>query len=466
VADDRGMFRSRIPRTLLRGAAAAGLTLLATAGAAHAGPPGTWTQVTGRDGGTKTIDEVGLERTGDGVLHVLWTHEPGAGPATVRHSAVAADTKALSGPDQVLQYSGGVNNSVDLVAGPGGGLRAFFAGIGGSLTERLATATAGADGKTWTVQPSPASKAAGGKPVYAANGIGATLGLDGMPFAAWGDSAPGANGLHAGLDAHDPDQQLAGATPVDPTVAVDSRTGHVVAAWNSLDGGNAQARGVAPAGAPVAVPASGARQLGQRVSATGRIGGDGVWIAYSAGENEFLGRPAVWRFGAPQPKVLSRATGARFTGVAAAPGGRLWVFWARRDTLLATRSNATVTRFGRTVSLTAPKGTSSIFSLNGEGSQGPLDLLALVQKGGVPGYWHQRVLPGLTLTARKKTGGKVAFKVTDAAEPVKGAKIALGKGSKLTSANGTATFAIAPGHHEAKAGKVGYAPDSVRVRVK
>jgi hypothetical protein len=455
-------------RTALRGGLAAALALMATAGAAEAGPPGKWTQVTGQDGGTKSIDEIGLERTGDGVLHVLWPHEPGAGPATVRHTALSADAKALSGPDQVFQYAGGVNNSVDLVAGPGGGLRAFFAGLGGPLTDRLATASAAADGKTWIVQPTPASNGVKGtgKPVYAANGIGAALALDGTPFTVWGDSAPGANGLHAGLSATDPDQQIAGAAPVDPGVAVDSKTGQVVAAWNSLDGGNAQARGIAPAGGPVAVPASGARQVGQRVSATGRIGGDGVWIAYSAGTGEFLGRPALWRFGASRPRVLSSKKGARFTAVAAAPGGRLWVFWARRNMLFATRSNAKVTRFGRTVPVKPPKGTSSLFSLNGEGSRGPLDVLALVQKGGAAGYWHQRVLPGLTLSAKQKKGGKVVLKVTDAGDPVKGAKVALGNGSELTGAKGTASFTIAPGRHQAKASKAGYAPDSARVRVK
>jgi hypothetical protein len=455
-------------RTALRGGLAAALALMATAGVAQAGPPGKWTQVTGQDGGTKSIDEIGLERTGDGVLHVLWPHEPGAGPATLRHSALSADARALSGPDQVFQYPGGVNNSVDLVAGPGGGVRAFFAGLGGPLSDRLATATAGADGKSWTAQPTPASNGVKGtgKPVYAANGIGAALGLDGTPFAVWGDSAPDANGLHAGLSATDPDQQIAGAAPVDPAVAVDSKTGQVVAAWNSLDGKDAQARAVAPAGGAVALPASGARQVGQRVSATGRIGGDGVWIAYSSGSNEFLGRPALWRFGAPQPKLLSSKKGARFTSVAAAPGGRLWVFWARRDVLCATRSNSKVSRFGRVVSLKPPKGASTIFSLAGDGARGPLDLLALVQKGGVPGNWHQRLLPGLTLTAKQGKGAKVVVKVTDAGDPVKGAKVALGNRSKPTGANGTASFTIAPGRHQAKASKAGYAPDSARLRVK
>jgi len=441
------------------------LTLLATAGAAEAGPPGKWTQVTGEDGGTADTNEIGLERTADGVLHVLWTRQPTTGPGQVRHSAISADAKSLSGPDGLFEYANSVNDAVDLVAGPGGGLRAFYAGLaeGDPLTEHLATATAGPDGKTWT-PPVLASNgsAAGGKPVYAALGIGAAVGRDGTAFSAWGDPM---NGFHVGLSASDPDQVIAGGTPVDPNLAVDSQSGQVVLLWNSVDADNAMARPIAPAGSAMTVPGSGSRQIGQRVSATGRIGAGGIWVGYSSGTTEFLGKPALWRFGAPKAKVVAGSQGARFTSVAAAPGGKLWMFWARGNIVFAARSNAAASRFGQVVSLRPPKGTSSLFALYGEGSRGPLDLLLNTSWSTGVGFWHQRVLPGLTLTTELTQVGFV-FKVTDAGAPVIGATVKVGSTKAKTGKKGTVGFRLRAGRYKATASKAFYAPTSTRVRVR
>ena len=85
---------------------------------------------------------------------------------------------------------------------------------------------------------------------------------------------------------------------------------------------------------------------------------------------------------------------------------------SRRSTPLARirrrRSSAQI------VSIKPPKGTGAIYRLNGEGSRGPLDLLVLAEAKGGLGYFHQRILPGLTFTAKPKTvrrGKKVTFRV-------------------------------------------------------
>jgi hypothetical protein len=445
-------------------ALAAALALAAAPDPAEAGPPGKWTQVTGKDGGTSDRDQIGLERTAEGVLHVLWTREASPGPGQVRHSAISASAKVVAGPDSVFEYPGGVNGSVELVAGPGGGLRAFFAGLapGNAVTEHLATATAGPDGRSWTA-PTLASNGTevGGKPVYAALGIGAVIGLDGTAFSAWGDPM---GGFHIGLSAGDPDQFIAEGSPVDPALAVDSTSGLVVLVWNSVTGNSALARPIAPPGDAVILPRSGSTQFGQRVSATGRIGADGIWAGYSSGTNLFLGKPALWRLGARRAKIVSNEPGARFTGVAAAPGGRLWVFWARDDVLFAARSNSAASRFGQVVSLEPPKGTTSVFSLSGEGSRGPLDLLVNVQRSAGTGFWHQRVLPGLTLTAQPTPGGFL-FKVTDAGTPVSGATVRVGSVEAKTGKKGTVGFKLRAGRYRAIASKAFYAPASTRVRV-
>ena len=46
--------------------------------------------------------------------------------------------------------------------------------------------------------------------------------------------------------------------------------------------------------------------------------------------------------------------------------------------------------------------------LAGEGGAGPLDVLLLADRGGGPANWHQRILPGLTLTATPAGPGRAA----------------------------------------------------------
>jgi hypothetical protein len=160
-------------RRALRTTSAAALLLLAGATGAQAGPPGKWTQVTGIGGQPdRNILEVGLARTGDGVLHVLWSREGAGITGSLLHSSISANAKTVSGPDTVFTNAlGGINESSALVATPEGQLRAFFAGTN-VFSDAMATATS-VDGKTWSA---PSTASLGGnqsKPVYAATGIAA-----------------------------------------------------------------------------------------------------------------------------------------------------------------------------------------------------------------------------------------------------------------------------------------------------
>lgn len=455
-------FRTRLA------AAAALLGALACGGSAQAGPPGKWTQVTGV-GGQEDLNtlRVGLVRTADGVLHVGWARNGAANSASILHSSISADAKTISGPDTIFTYAGGANQSVALVRVPLG-IRAFFAGLqaGSALDRAMATAES-ERGQSWSA-PEPASLAgSASKPVYAALGLDANVGLDGTFFSAWGDSEPGGGGFHIGLDSGDADSELPPGTQTDPGIGVDSQSGRVFAAWNDLDAG-VQVMGLSPLGSPVTLPSSGAAQLQHRVGITGRIGAPGVVIAYTQGTSEFLGDPAVFRVDSGKATKLTRKNGEQI-GIAAAPAGRLWVFWKKGNTVFARRSNKAATKFGATRSIKAPGGgATSIFNLAGEGSRGPLDLLALADPTSGPlANYHQRILPGLTLKATHKKNGKTAFKVTDAGEPVAGAKVKVkGDGSKKTGKSGTVAFSLSKGKHRATAGKKGYAPDSVSARVK
>jgi hypothetical protein len=448
-------------------AVTAALASLAGATLAEAGPPGKWTQVTGIGQPDSNILNVGLARTGDGVLHVLWSREPSGGDATLLHSSISANAKTVSGPDTVFtNTAGGINESSALVRTPEG-LRAFFAATN-QFDDALATATAGPDGKTWSA---PATASLGGnqsKPVYAASGIAAALAPNGAFFSAWGSSAPGGEGFHIGLSPTDPDGSVGGGTVIDPGVGVDSQSSAAYVTGNLLDQDGVMVLPIAPAGARVTIPNSGAEQLQHPTGITGRIGKPGVFVAYTQGTNEFLGKPAIYRVDTGKSIRLSNRKGGEDVSISAAPGGRLWAFWKDGDTIFAARSNTSATKFGQIVDVRALGKGTTIYELAGEGSLGALDVVALLDPpSGDIGNWHQRILPGLTLTAKKGKNGKVTFRVTDAGAAVKGAKVKLkGDGSKTTGAAGTVKFTLADGRYSAAASKSGYESASVRVRVR
>ena len=445
----------------------AALTALACAGTAQAGPPGKWTQVTGVAGQPDlNILRAGLVRTSDGVLHVGWMRAGAGNSASVLHSAISANAKKVSGPDTIVSYSGGANESVALVRAPEG-IRAFFAGLeaGSALDRAMATATS-ANGQSWSAAAPASRSGSPAKPVYVASGLDANVGADGTFYSAWGDSSPGGGGFHLGLDPVAPDGELPAGLQSDPGVGVDSQSGQVFVAWNDLDASTVAVMGLSPLGAPVTLPNSGAGQLQHEVGTSGRIGAPGVFVAYTQGTNAFLGDPALFRVDTGKATKLTTKDGEQVS-IAAAPAGRLWVFWKNSGTVFARRSNKAATKFGATRRIKAPGGNATtIYSLTGEGSRGPLDLLALVDppSGGIANF-HQRVLPGLTLKAKKKANGKIAFRVTDAGAPLAGAKVKVkGDGSKTTGKSGTVLFSLSPGKHKATASKKGYAPAKASFR--
>ena len=456
-----------------RSAALTVVILTALVAPAQAGPPGRWTKVHDADANTT---EVGVARTAGGVLNVLWPRDAGH---AVLNTQLSANARTRSGPHTVFAYADAVNSSLSLLPAPGGGLRAFFAGLsdGHSLDGVMATATS-ADGVSWAVQDTPASDGRTGSrsPVYAAAGIGGTIGTDGTPISIWGDSAPGAAGYHVGTSSTEPDVHFggSGASVTGPNAAVDSETGQVVIAWNDLDAEQTLVQSISPAGPRTSAPGGGAPDPLERVGMTGRDGG-GIFVAYLRGTNQFLGRVTVWRVGAPDPvRGLPGTRGARFPGVTRGPSGRLWAFWAdtvqNATRVLAARSNAEATRFGARVPVKLPGGASStLFSLEGEGTApgGMLDLVALVEQPDGIANWHQRVEPGISLRAKALGGGEVRFKTRDAGEKLK-TTIEFAGETKQTGEDGKVVISAEPRRkkYRAKATRAGYHPATRRVRVK
>ncbi|KAA0274568.1 MAG: hypothetical protein EDQ89_01775 [Acidobacteria bacterium] len=466
--------------TLKRVTTVAAAAIASTLLAASAAEAASWIRITSEPQPQNT-SEVGLERTADGVLHVLWPRDSGASEQ-VMHSAIAVNGKTVSGPNQVASTPSSINPSVDLVAGPGGGLRAFFTGVfPGVLNDAMRTATAGGAGTVWSAHAA-ASELSGSTNASAGAGIGA-VDNGGVPWSTWGDSSPGGGGLHAGVSPADPDLGFSpSCCERDPNLAADGASGVVAVGWNRLGPGASSLQVLVPFISPIEdAPSSGAVWLQQRIGLTGRIGAGGIYAAYGSGSNQFNARPALWRIGSSGANVVKTRRDAEHTTLAPAPGGRLWVAWEGKDRgnrIFATRTNPAATRFGAIVATKPPPGTDAIHRLNVEGSRGPLDVVALADRGGGDiAHWTARLRPGLTLAAKPKkvaAGKKVTFTVSDAGMPVQGAKVELSLGgkqpAKQTNAKGKAKIKVPgstkPGRYEAIAGKGGYESAQLKIRVK
>jgi hypothetical protein len=359
----------------------------------------------------------------------------------------------------------------DLLRMPDNTLRAFFGGIrstsAGETNNAMNTATAPASGSPWTLKP---GKAAQATYAYATSVTGAGLAKDGTPISAW-SGTPGL-GFHYGINPADPDGRIpqSGCCLYNPEIAVDSANGQAWAGFysNENSGPGVYVNAIGPSGpqggrklAAGSVTGRGSIAPGNRTSVTGRIGAGGVYLFYGQGYPTFK-TLALWRVDTGKPAVVVKADRSQHANIAAAPDGRLWLMWEQSGIIFAARTNKAATRIGAANALKPPGGT--VYRLNGEGSAGPLDLIANVLGGGGQGFWHQQVWPKLQLTATR-SGTTIVFRVVDAGVPVAAATVKVGGKTLKTAANGRATLSGAPsGRVKATASKAGYAPASTSVR--
>jgi hypothetical protein len=192
--------------------------------------------------------------------------------------------------------------------------------------------------------------------------------------------------------------------------------------------------------------------------------GGGVYVGYGSGYPTFTS-VNLWRVGSSAPAIRIGARSASDVNVTPSSEGRLWLMWHTSSRLYFARTNKAATRVGKLRVIAPPSGTSTIWKLNGEGSRGPLDAFASVSTSGSLATWHQQVLQALEL---KATGGKkkATFSVTDAGDPVAGAKVTVGGKTLTTNAAGKATAKLRKGPYGARATMAGYVTASARVRVR
>lgn len=476
----RGPVLAAIARPLLLVALAVAAVLVA--GGAQAGKAPGWARITAANGGNTV--QVSLARTRDGVLHVSWLRKNSSATALM-HSRLSPGGKPLGSPNAIVSGWGDLTTPT-LAVSPDGSLRVFFSGLRSTdskdpyVSGAVYTATSPASGKSWSLDSGSISKGR----AYGSNSvIAGAFTRNGTPAAAWTESVQ--LGVHIGIDPANParsrDEVVQTACcSYEPALASDQATGALVLGWFS----SARARlgiytqAVSPIGAPQLAPGSvtttkGARNALAEDSQTPLVArsGGGLFLAYCSGYPTCR-RVLVWRVGSSRAAVVETGMGARFAMLARGPEGRLWVASQKGRLIYARRSNAAATIFGAAVSIRPPHGTGSIYRLQGEGSLGSLDLFAHVGLGAstAASSWVTRVFPGLSLSASTANlsatrGGKVVFRVTDAADPVAGAQVSVRGRSAASNSQGQASLSFPRGRtsYLARAAKPGYTGASLRV---
>lgn len=435
------MKRSLIP--LVVGALVAGA--LGASAAASIEATG-WTRVS--DPGAEA--SVGVARSRDGTLHVVWARAGAAFDTRVTatgkvgsRSGVVSGWASLSGPALVVEQNGT--------------LRAFLSGsirpgdIGPDIG--IHTATAPPSGATWTLDP----QAVWGGALGNQRDVSAVLGKDGQPVTAVGGSgAVFFKGVTRG-------QQETVLPPApysyDPEVAVDAASGAIVAGWFIDQGGK---RGIVTQ--PV-FPGGAQRFVGNADEAvdagvSGRLEAPGVYVAVSSPTGVKLGKVGSTL------RLIGKDAGVKAVDVTAGPDGRLWVGWLSTDGKLhAARSNRAASRFGAVQVVPAPGGSPTPFELNGEGSAGPLDAVARYSTGSALAWWHRQVLPPLTVTAKRNPATRtVTVAVSDVGDPVAGARVTVGGRQGRTDAGGRVAFAGLAATGSVRATAAGYAPGQASYR--
>jgi hypothetical protein len=446
------------------------LTTLAVTCVAAAGPPGTWSRAAKRPGSPRF--EAGLARTADGVLHVVSLRRAGA-KLELWQIKIGSDGKLLGSNAIARGWSAFANP--DLVLSPDGGLRVFVGGSKspGSADAGLVTATAPPQGAPWTIEPELVSPG----PDVAAADVGAGTAKDGVPIAVW--ATPTGLRYRFGVDPADADVvvQLPSCCASEPDIATDRVTGQSYVAWssNAARASGVIAQAVGPrtvTGQPLYAPGSASKGRaatappGERVAIASRLGAGGVYLAYGVGFPAVRG-VALWAVGAPRAVLRLPAPGATDVALAAAPDGRLWLAWARHGRSYVTRTNRAATRAEPVRAIPSPPRTTAIWRVQGEGSLGPLDLVMNLDATGGTTFWHQQILPLLSLavTATAQSGGstRYAFTVTDAGDPVANATVKVGTQTLTTGLAGTVALTTTDQPLAAFASKAGYATGSARV---
>lgn len=433
-----------------------------------------WQRITTPDG--SSTDQVGLARSGDGVLHLAWHHPTGPNTEDLEHTVITRAGKVGATTPIQSGWTGFTNTA--LVVEPGG-LRAFWGGFRSTDSSdpqrETNTAFSSDGGASWALQPGQVNPS--GAQSYASPHA-ATLRGDGSTLQAFAGTL--GTWVHAGLSPAAPNNDYMGGLQYgnDPNLATDA-TNRTVMAWYSSATGrlgvlaqdvNAEGN---PGPGPLRMPGTGAMNVGMlgRTPLVARNGG-GFYVAYPT--------PAgvrVWRVGAAVAPVVANIGNSPAVAIAAAGDGRIWVLWTEGfgdPDVLARRSNKSATRFGATVNPGHPRDALQAYRLDASAAGNGLDVLANFNIGNSSdaATSYRRLEPGLTLEAspgvlRQGEQTVVRFTVLDAGDPVKGAQVRAGGKSGITDSSGRVTLTLSSNRSvKAEATDSGYTAASKRLEVR
>ncbi|HEX5587835.1 MAG TPA: hypothetical protein VFZ17_11050 [Acidimicrobiia bacterium] len=404
----------------------------------------TWTQVTDATDGRNT-DEVGLARSDDDVLHVLWRNRVAPSREEVRHTSISTDGEVSESVTASGPFAS-VGNPVVVVTDDGG-LRTFFSALTGSESDLDGVLSAASDdqGEAWTTNPTRVSSTTSAIP----EGVGAAVAPDGTPAFVYAYSF--VLGYHSGLDPATLDVDL---VPGDECCAylpnltfaddegvvawysnTESQPGYLVQTVSPATTGGANDVPAFPAPDPAGFGTT--ITPSQRTPLVTRAGTDEIYMAYCSGSP--CEAVVVWQVGAASARVVGKGPDIEKVNIATDPDGRLWVMWqdAALGKLFAVRSNEDASVFGAQVVFEPTDDTETVWKLAGSATADQLDVVASLTTADGINAWHTSVLPGLHVEP-KRSGQSVTLTVTDAGAPVKGAKITYKQRTVTTNAKGKA----------------------------
>lgn len=438
---------------------------------------GSWTEIS--TGTIVNTNQPTLLRTSNGQLHIV--HGKRIGTSAYYDQVLVSRAGRVVGRNPVLGPWNTLPSDPVLALRPDGGLHLSFSGVQDNDIDNFFSkgkgyyATSNATGLAWYM-PAEGTVASN---AYASTGSDALILDDGTPVT----SGAQIGGLWWRAGTY-PAAEVTTATDQTipwPCCAYNTslaRVGSTV--WMSWSSNATDKRGIY---VKQILPTEGPEQLvprsvtngdspdpGARVPMVARADGS-VVVAYRVGypTTKYV---ALWEVGTSRVRKVPGSKGAYKVSLGVAADGKLWPSWYVNgsDRVSAVRTSTRGFRFGGVSSVPYPRGSDSVYQISSEGSAAALDVV--INTGDA--LWHRKLRAALQLSARPRAwragrSQNVRFKVTDAGEGIRGAKVKSGGKQCRTNGRGVCSIRFpgsGPRQFKAKAVKRFYEPGIVKLRVR